>query len=222
MWPDIHCPWDHPKARDFLCRVQDTFKTDRVVNLGDEVDLHAFSARWPMNPELHSASRELELAKESLERYYKDFPHVDVLESNHGMRIFKKNMVSGMPAKVLKRYEEILGFVKGWKLVGDHLLIDGVFYTHGEGISGGSWQLAHQKYKSSVVMGHLHSRAGVFYSQTKRYKHFTMNAGCLIDTTSEAFSYGKHIIEKPVLGCGVVIDGEQAMFIPMNDQGKFK
>jgi hypothetical protein len=218
----MHAPWDHRYARDFLCRVRDKFKPDRIVNLGDEVDLHGFSAKWPADPNLHSPARELELARESLARYYKEFPNVDVLESNHGARIFRKVLVSGLPRMVIKRYSELFGWPKGWHYAGDHLIIDGVYYTHGEGISGGSWHLAHQKLKCSVVLGHLHSRAGVIYSVTKRYKHFVLNAGCLIDTENEdgPFAYGKHIIEKPVLGCGLIVNGEQAMFIPMGPKGK--
>jgi hypothetical protein len=49
---------------------------------------------------------------------------------------------------------------------------------------------------------------------------FAMNTGCLIFPTAEAFSYGQHSIEKPVLGAGIVIDGEQALFVRMNDSGK--
>lgn len=221
-WPDTHCPWDHPKARDFLCRVRDHFKCDRIVNLGDEVDMAAFSTKWPVSPDMPSASRELELAIESLERYYKVFPNVDVIESNHGIRIFKKAMVSGLPRMVIKRYEEILHYPSGWKLVGDHLLIDGVQYIHGDPFNGNNWIHAHSKMKSSVVLGHLHSRAGVYYSKTRKGSHFAMNCGALVDPDAPAFLYAKHMIEKPVLGCGVIIDGEQAMFIPMNSQGKFK
>ena len=31
--------------------------------------------------------------------------------------------------------------------------------------------------------------------------------GCGVDQRSMAFAYGKHFAKKPVIGCGVVIDG---------------
>lgn len=211
--PDIHCPYDHPQAIDHCKRIQDRFKTDRVIQLGDEVDLAAFS-RFPLDPDAPSAGHELELANESLEKWQRAFPFVDVISSNHGMRIFRKGFATGFPRWVFKRYEEIFKFPKGWSFHPDGIECDRVSYIHGEGFSSGTWRMAHNKAKQSVVMGHLHSGAGVVYSQTKR-RHFAMNAGCLIDPGASAFAYGRHLIEKPMLGCGVVIDGDEAHFVPL-------
>lgn len=213
--PDIHEPWSHPKAIPHCQKAYQLFKCDRVVQLGDEVDFASFS-RFPLNPDMPGAGHELELAIEGLRKWFLAFPHVEVCESNHGMRIFRKAFASGLPKRVLRRYEEILTYPKGWHFNDKPIEIDGVTYMHGEGLSQGSWKTAHHKLKGSVVIGHLHSGAGVLYSQTKR-RHFTMNTGCLIDPKADAFSYGKHLIEKPTLGCGVVIDGQSAHFIPLNE-----
>jgi hypothetical protein len=43
---------------------------------------------------------------------------------------------------------------------------------------------------------------------------FAMNVGCGIDCQSSAFHYAKDHLDRPVFGCGVVIDGT-AQFIPM-------
>lgn len=211
--PDIHCPSDHPKAIDHCKRVYNDFKCDRVIQLGDEVDLASFS-KFPLDPDAPSAGHELELAIESLERWYRAFPYVDVIGSNHGMRIFRKGFASGFPRSVFKRYEEIFKFPKGWSFHPHGIECDQVSFIHGEGFSSSTWRVAHQRAKQSVVMGHLHSGAGVVYSQTKR-RHFAMNAGCLIDPSAPAFAYGSHLIEKPMLGCGVVLDGVEAHFIPL-------
>lgn len=218
VWPDTHCPWEHPSALEFLCKIREKYKCDRVINLGDEIDSAAMSVKWPFNPDMPSASHELELAIESLERFYKEFPVVDIVESNHGMRIFKKARVSGLPSMVIRRYEEILKYPKNWTYHTDGIEIEKVYYFHGEGLNGGSWMRSHQRFKQSVVHGHLHSNAGVIYSQNRKNKFFVMNAGCLIDPFHKAFDYGKHFIEKPVIGCGVVIDGEEALFIPMPEK----
>ena len=213
MIPDIHCPSDNPKGVEHCKRIQNQFNTDRVIFLGDETDLASFS-RFPMDPDGASPGHEIELANEALGRWQRAFPNAEIIGSNHGMRIFKKGYASGFPKWVFKRYEEIFKFPIGWAFNPDGLECDGVSYIHGEGFSSGTWRNAHQRAKQSVVMGHLHSGAGVVYSQTKK-RHFAMNAGCLIDPHAPAFSYGKHLIEKPMLGCGVVIDGVEAHFIPL-------
>lgn len=212
--PDMHHPVAHKKALDHLKKVRDQFKCDRVVCLGDEIDAAAFSLKFAANPNLPGPSDELEQAIENLKPFYKEFPDVDVVESNHGMRIFKKVRVSGLPSRVVKRYEEILEYPKGWNFVSD-LEVDGVMVIHGEGFSRSSWRMAHDKFKQSVVMGHIHSGAGVVYSWTKKKKYFSANFGCLINPNHMAFDYGKHMAEKPTLGAGVVIDGQEAYFIPL-------
>ena len=34
-----------------------------------------------------------------------------------------------------------------------------------------------------------------------------MDSGCLIDVDAWQFAYGKHMNKKPILSCGVVLDG---------------
>lgn len=212
---DLHCPWEHPKALDHLLKTQDKFKCDRVVCIGDEIDQHTFSTKWPADPDLPSPSHELELAIESLQKFYLNFPNVEVVPSNHGIRIFKRARVSGLPLMILRRYEEILKFPKGWHMNSDAIDIDGVHYFHGEGLNHGTWKNAHHKLKQSAVFGHLHSNGGVVYSQSKKKRYFALNTGCLIDTNAKAFEYGRLYLDKPTIGCGVVIDGEEAFFVPM-------
>ena len=59
----------------------------------------------------------------------------------------------------------------------------------------------------SVVMGHVHSVAGVKFGAGPLERWFGMDVGCLIDRKAWQFAYGKHMPKKPILGCGVVIDG---------------
>ena len=66
----------------------------------------------------------------------------------------------------------------------------------------------------SVVMGHLHSVAGVHYGAGPKRRWFGLDVGCLIDREAYQFAYGKHLPKKPILGCGVVLDGE-GYFEPM-------
>lgn len=207
----------HPRALEHLLRTRDKFQCDRVICLGDEIDAASFAIKWPLNPDLHSAADELKHAIEKLQPLYKEFPHVEVLESNHGMRIFKKARVSGLPSAVLRRYQEILEYPDGWTLH-THLEADGVYATHGEGFNRTSWKSAHEKMKQSVAIGHLHSNGGVVYSRNFKKMYFSANFGCLIDPRHTAFDYGRHISEKPTIGCGVIIDGEECYFVRMPEK----
>lgn len=218
--PDLHEPWGHPRALDFIRRVQDKFKIDRVINLGDETDQHSFSVKFTADPDLPSPGDELKRAIEELQKWYLEWPHMDVCESNHGTRILKKALHVGLPRAALRAYKDIIKAPEGWNWF-EEIIIDNVLYTHGESFSQSSWMTAYNRMRQSVVIGHLHSRAGVAYSQNRRGRLFAANSGCLISPDELPFQYAKHNTERVTLGCTVVIDGEECIFVPMNERGSF-
>jgi hypothetical protein len=58
----------------------------------------------------------------------------------------------------------------------------------------------------------IHSYAGIGHEG----KLFGMNAGCLIDVDAYCFKYAKNMAINVNLGCGVVLNGVEAHFIPMH------
>jgi len=58
-----------------------------------------------------------------------------------------------------------------------------------------------------TVCGHVHSQAGVAWSAGPGLNVWGMDTGCGVDGDHPAMAYGKHLLSRPVLGCGVVIDG---------------
>jgi hypothetical protein len=54
--PDLHCPFEHPDALEFLRAVKKRFMPSVFVCLGDEIDAHAFS-RYPKDPDGMSAGQ---------------------------------------------------------------------------------------------------------------------------------------------------------------------
>lgn len=72
---DLHCPWQHPDAFDFLRALKKKIKPQFVLNLGDEADAHALSFH-ETNPDLPSAGDELSLAKTELHELEKIFPEM--------------------------------------------------------------------------------------------------------------------------------------------------
>lgn len=208
--PDLHCPFEHPDALDFLKAVKKKFMPSKFVCLGDEADFHAFS-KYPKDPDGLTAGKELELAKEHLVHFYVEFPEMLVCTSNHTVRPLKQMFMTGLPEAMYPTYATLLNAPDGWLWANQHV-IDDVLYIHGEGRSG---QNAHTQflkaYKRSVVIGHIHGHAAVSYEG----EYFAMNTGCLIDTKAYAFKYARHMPIKVNLGCGLVINGRSAHFLPM-------
>lgn len=210
--PDLHCPFHHPDSLAFLRAVKKRFLPSKIVCLGDEVDFHAFS-KYPKDPDGMSAGHELQAAIDALMPFYLEFPEVMVCESNHTKRPINKMFESGIPKAMRAEYASILKAPDGW-VWQEEWIIDNVSYIHGDPFGG---ENAHKKWMSkkhrSVVIGHIHVHAGVFYHGTK----FAMNTGCLIglDKDLYPFKYASKMSPDPSIGCGIVINGKAAHFLPM-------
>ena len=63
----------------------------------------------------------------------------------------------------------------------------------------------------SVVQGHLHTQSYVEWNVGARYRAFSMQVGCGIDRRAYAMAYAK-AGKKPVIGCGVVLEGGSLPF----------
>lgn len=211
--PDLHCPWHHPGALDFLSGLRRIHRPDRVVLLGDEIDAAAFS-RFPKDPDLPSAGEELRRAREALKPFFKLFRKALVCESNHAARPWRRALESGSPAGLLRGLPEALGAPRGWRWA-QRWTLDGVLYIHGEGFSGRNAAItAAERFRRNVVMGHVHAHAGVQYSQGVFDSVWGVNAGALVDADAPAFNYGRHLASRPVLGAAV-IHGRVPQFVPM-------
>jgi hypothetical protein len=66
---------------------------------------------------------------------------------------------------------------------------------------------AAKKMLMSVCMGHIHSAGGIKWIASPQRRIFGMDVGCGINDKAYAFAYGKHIITRSILSCGVVLDG---------------
>lgn len=209
--PDMHHPFVHRDALEFLKEVKRVKKTNINLCLGDEIDAASFSKYIP-DPDGMTPGQELQKAIESLTQFYVEFPQMLVCESNHTVRPWKKAFAAGLPKAFLPTYSCILNAPDGWHWR-DRWEIDNVLYLHGD--NGRSGQYAAIQYmkaaKQSVVIGHIHSFAGVNYEG----QHFAVNAGCLIDEDAYCFKYAKNMLVKVNLGCAVIYEGKYAEFVPM-------
>lgn len=213
---DTHYPFAHKNHLKFLRNLRDEYKPDKVVHIGDVVDLHSLS-RFLHDPDGFSCGKEWEETVKSLEGIYREFPDVTWILGNHCARPYRKAVDVGMSPSMVKPLEEIYNAPKGW-MVESETIIDSVLYTHGEGAGGVTgWQNFSVKQNMSTVFGHFHGVGGVRYHQNRLGQQlFSMCVGCLVDENSYAMAYGKHMAVRPMLGAGVVTDGWCAEFVPMN------
>lgn len=204
--PDQHYPNHHPDIVPFLAAVKKKYRPTRVVNLGDEVDLHAMSYH-DHDPDLPNAGRELKLAREGLQELGKLFPKMVVLYSNHGGLLYRKAKTHGIPKAMLRTPAEYLD-LPGWRWV-DQLTLalpDGseVYFHHGKAANVS--KLAESEGKHAV-QGHYHQRFSIDYWRHSNGIRWAMQCGCLVNRKSRAFLYAQDYRHMPMLGCGLIIKG---------------
>lgn len=213
---DTHLPFQHPRYIEFLQQTFKRYKVKKVIHIGDLVDNHAISYH-ENDPNGLSSSDEGSAVDHALQQWFKAFPKVELIMGNHDKLPERKAKTYGLSKRFVKGFKETWNLPKQWKVYPDSLEIDGVHYCHGTGSSGknAAFNLMLSK-GQSVVMGHVHSFGGVQWKADARDKYFGLNVGCGIDIDAYAFEYAKDFKWKPTLGCGIVVDGKQAIFEPMD------
>jgi hypothetical protein len=211
---DTQNPFQHPDALAFLSWVASKYAISKVVHLGDEVDFHGIS-KYFKDPDGMSAGDEMKAAIKSLRPFYREFPDTMVCTSNHVDRPYIRAFEAGLPRSFIKDINDVLDAPCGW-VWKDKWIIDEIAYVHGHHLPGGTHaiQQAAKNYGRSVVFGHVHAHAGVYYIANDETLRFAFNAGCLIDHKAYAFTYGNKYINKPIISCGVV-DRGIPILIPM-------
>jgi hypothetical protein len=215
---DLHAPWQHPDALEFLLSIKKKIKPDFVLNVGDECDAHALSMH-DSDPDLPSAGDELKMAKKVIHDLEKIFPEMTLLHSNHSSLIYRRALKHGMPKAYLRKYNEFLEVGPGWQWVDDinFKVSDGseVFATHG--ISADGLKLAMQ-YGKNVIQGHFHSKFNIQYFSNPDNLIWSMSCGCLTKQSSLAFQYARNFRMRFVIGTGAVIDGQPKLFAMQMDK----
>lgn len=204
---DMHIPYHHPDLIPFLQHLKDKYSPTRVVCLGDELDKHALSYH-DSDPDLMSAGDELRKSLPVIKKLKEMFPVMDLIESNHGSLVWRKAKTHGIPRHYIKSYNEVLGVDEGWKWHYD-LVVDlpngqRCYIHHGK--TNNVLRLS-QQMGMSAVQGHYHEILKADYWGNPNGLHWGLQAGCLIDDKSYAFSYNNVNIKRPVIGTALIIDG---------------
>jgi hypothetical protein len=219
---DLHYPYNHPDVIDFLKGLDKKYKFDRIISVGDELDFHAISFH-DSDPDLMSPGDELQTSINRLKPLYKLFPEMDLVESNHGSLVYRKQKAHGLPRSVIKSYREVLEAPKGWHWHDDLLVKtntgDNVYICHGK--SAEVLKLS-MSMGMSCIQGHYHEKMEIRYWGNKLGLYWGMIVGCLIENSSLAFAYNKLNLKRPVIGCGGIINGQPRLFpMVLNSKGRW-
>ena len=187
------------------------------MHIGDVIDNHALS-RHISEPDADNSLVELNKAIDSLKKWVRKFPDIKICSGNHDRIIPRQIKTLGIPDIYLKSINEILELPDTWNFKNHHI-ISNVWYEHGIGSSGmyGAKNTC-LKYGMSYVQGHTHANGGTFYMSSPVRDMFAMNVGCGCDTDHLQMRYGKIFKAKPTLGCGIVINGQYGIFVPMSNK----
>lgn len=208
---DIHAPYHHADTIPFLKMLKDKYKPTRIVSVGDEQDLHA-SSFHTHDPDLLSPGDELKAARKFMKELEEVFPKMDIMSSNHGDLYYRKAKHHGIPLHVIRDYNEVLGVGDGWRWHSD-LTVDlpngqKVYFCHGKSANG--LKLS-QSMGMNCVQGHYHNSFNVQYWSSPLELHWSMQVGCLIDDKSLSMAYNKLTVHRPIIGCGLIIDGKPVL-----------
>lgn len=212
---DTHIPFEIEGYLEFCLETQKKYNCGSVVHIGDLIDNHATSYH-ESDPDGLSAGSEYELALSKCRKWYEAFPNVKICIGNHDRIPFRKAYTAGLPKNWLKTYQEMFESPKTWDWGFVHK-VNGVIYQHGTGMSGEMASInAARENRQSTVIGHLHTVCNNRFLASEKDLIFGMSIGCGIDHTKYAFAYGRENTRKPVISCGVVLNGQLPINIPMN------
>lgn len=214
---DTHAPVMLDGYVEFLLETYERYNCDRVVHIGDVVDWAAISYHsTPLTPT--TPKDEFFEAKEQVAELHSAFPDVEVTLGNHGALPWRRAEDVGLFPELLLT-PEIMWDTPGWLWLPRYadLEIDGVMYRHGDKALGGKQAALRNAMAEfrSVVQGHHHSQLGAWYHANSNMRVFGLQTGCGVDVHSAAMAYGQVYAQKPLIGCGVVIEGKEAHALPM-------
>lgn len=208
--PDLHLPGMLPNYPDFLRQTYKDYKCDTVIFLGDVFNFGALSFHMKMAGDANIED-EVNACHAPIKRLARMFPRASLLEGNHDANPGRQCDAVGIPRTMMRTFNDFWDMPKTWKWYPRYHkhIIDGVIYQHGDQGKGGAHPaLANAKAEfRSVVQGHYHTACGVWFHANTKDLVFGMQAGTGCDHNHPMFDYSRAFTQKPVVACGVIIDG---------------
>jgi UDP-2,3-diacylglucosamine pyrophosphatase LpxH len=200
---------------DFLKHCKRKWKCNRVVHIGDLVDNCALSFHLK-RPSQKDPINEYHQAMEQVNEITKAFPNVDLMLGNHDVLPYRWAKEVGIPESMMRDFKSIFNLPKNWTVHERYaqLRIDNVIYQHGDRGRASAILCARQEF-ASVVQGHFHSKAEVNFYANATDRIFGMQVGCGMDWKHAQMEYAVKFSAKPIIGCGIVLEGTTPIFEPM-------
>jgi hypothetical protein len=74
----------------------------------------------------------------------------------------------------------------------------------------------------NTVQGHFHNQSSIKYFNSPHGVMWSVVAGCMIDDKSLAFSYNKLQVNRPMLSCVIILDGQPKILpLLLNKEGRW-
>lgn len=206
---DTHFPYEHKNTFRFLRDLKETYNFDRVICNGDLLDIYSVSS-YPNDPNHEDSwTDELKKGRDKIQELGELFPNLEVMESNHDDRAYKKSRIAGIPREFLIPYREVIGAPETWKwhnelMIRSEKYKDFLFFAHTK--TGGAVATAKDK-ACSAFIGHHHSRFGMTGFKSKKKTIYGVDVGCLISDLGSPFKYNKGDRGRPIQGACVIVDG---------------
>ena len=207
---DLHLPYPHPDAIDFLIKMKAKYKPTRIISIGDLFDQYSCS-RYDKDPSADNVVTEVNKARAYVKRLVKIFPKMDIVTGNHDIRSILKARRAGIPEEYLKTRHEIYGMPDTWIWHDPQLIIDDICFVHGK---TRVFNKLSKNMGMNTVQGHHHSVAGVTYWSSPLALRWDCIIGCLANPDHYSQEYSKNDLNKMILG-SLIIDEGQPVFIQM-------
>ena len=112
--PDIHLPFEHPKALEFIESVQSRYNisSDNIYSAGDMIDNNTLNFH-EKDPDGISAVEEMARVREKLVPWFKAFPKMKIASGNHDRLLIRKAKAAGLPSAYIKDILEVMGAPEG-------------------------------------------------------------------------------------------------------------
>lgn len=211
---DTHLPAVHPGYLDFAREQARRFKCAEIIHCGDLLDHHACSFHTP-DSDLYSPGDELKIARAALKPWYKAFPKMKICLGNHDNVPARKLKEMRVAKEFIRAIGDVLDAPKGWQFEYSFEIQDILFKHIPQGSTLTAQLRAAERNTMPTVTGHAHSVSGVAFSAGFKTKMWAMAVGCGVDRHHLAMAYGKESAFKPVLSCGVILEGNPIV-IPMD------
>lgn len=116
---DLHVPYQHPDAFDFLDAVRKKYKCSVILNVGDVIDHHQGSYH-ESEPDAMDPETEYRAAKKQCLILQEMFPRMIITAGNHDKIPTRKLKSANLPASMMSDYNSLYGLQDTWKWLDEY------------------------------------------------------------------------------------------------------